>query len=136
MEKSIAAVTRCFFCNKPKNELLLAKSFRRNAKGEVVPSVDLDKIHNKVVDKVPCDEGKEALKMGIVLVSVREPKSIEDSENPFRTGGWVVIKETAWERMNEHNKNYDPKQRFCFITDETWLMMGLPLSEYQKSYLK
>jgi hypothetical protein len=63
----------------------------------------------------------------VILISVRETTDPEEQKNPYRTGGWVVVKEEAVERI------FDPasakavlKRRMAFVTDETWDQLGIP----------
>lgn len=42
----------------------------------------------------PCDKCRDYMEQGILLISV-DPKRTQDRHNPYRTGGWVVIKEAT-----------------------------------------
>lgn len=102
------AIPVCFFCTEPKNELILAG---RLPNDEEAPQ-------NAVWDMEPCDKCKSFMEQGIILVSV---KNGEKGNNPYRTGGWVVVKEGIF---NEDCKAR--KTRFAFIEDEEWDAIGLP----------
>jgi hypothetical protein len=65
------------------------------------------------------------MKQGIILVSVKDEN--DDHKNPYRTGGWVVMKEAGIHRI--FSKEYADqlmKTRFGFITDTAWKKLGLP----------
>ena len=80
-------------------------------------------------DQAPCDECKKLMEQGIILISVDEKKT-EDRNNPWRTGGWVVMKEEAFARIfgGDGTDFVDSvlKSRVCFVPDEIWDAVGLP----------
>lgn len=102
----------CFYCNAPKNEIILT--------GHLPNDTEAPK--NVVWDKVPCDKCQAWMEQGIILISVRDG---ETSDNPYRTGGWTVIKEEAFRRIF---KDCDDvlKKRVAFVPDEAWNKIGLP----------
>ena len=72
-----------------------------------------------------CTECQGYMKQGIILVSTKDG---EAGENPYRTGGWVVVKEEAVRKMIPDQKIVDAacEKRLIFIHDEAWDKMGLP----------
>ena len=76
------AIPLCFFCLKPKNEILLPGKMKNG----------MEAPRNAVWDTRPCDECKGYMEKGIILISVDESKST-DHKNPYRSGGWCVVKE-------------------------------------------
>jgi len=101
----------CFFCNKPKNEIILAGYLKG----------DIEAPKNVAWDKIPCDECKSYMEQGIILISVKDGAS---GDNPYRTGGFAVIKEEAAKRIFT---GFDvSKQRVAFIEDSAWNKLGLP----------
>ncbi len=68
------------------------------------------------------------MELGIILISVDEKKSDGNMQNPWRTGGWVVIKEEAVRRIFEGAPILDQvlDKRMAFISDEAWDTIGLP----------
>ena len=80
------------------------------------------------IDKEPCSKCKGYMERGIILISVDEEKSKGDMENPYRTGGWVVVKEEALKRMIQPQELLDQilKQRVAFLPDEVWDLLELP----------
>jgi len=115
-EKQIVARTKCFLCGGIK-ELMISKNFK-----------DLSKIDGAVIDKEPCDECKKYMKEGVILISVKEGES---GSNPFRTGGWVVLKKETLKDIPLVEEVL--KARVGFIPDPVWEQFGLPLTDYQKS---
>lgn len=108
-------IPTCFFCGKPKNEIALLGSAY---KGEAPM--------NMCLDKEPCDECRQYMEMGVILVSVRDDGPNTDKENPYRTGAFAVIREEAACRIFGWSQ---VQSRFCYITDEAWDKMGLPRGE-------
>ena len=109
-------IPKCFYCNEDKNEVILAGRLKGDAEAP----------RNAVWDMEPCDKCKGYMKQGIILISVDEEKS-DDERNPYRTGGWVVIKEKAVRHMmTEEAANEICKRRVGFVPDEVWDAIGLP----------
>lgn len=108
------AIPVCFLCQEKKNEIILCG--RLKGADEQAPQ-------NAVWDMEPCDKCKEWMAQGIILISVRDGET--DMKNPYRTGGWTVIKEEAFRRMF---KGCDEvlKKRVAFLPDEVWNAVGLP----------
>jgi hypothetical protein len=100
----------CFFCGEPKNELILM--------GKLKGDVEAPK--NICINKEPCDQCKEYMEKGVMLVSVKDNT---DRENPYRTGNIAVITVEAAEKI------FGIKGRFAFIEDSAWLKVGLPVSK-------
>jgi hypothetical protein len=113
------AIPLCFFCNKPKNEIVLPG---RLPGDEEAP-------RNTVWDMRPCDECAGYMKQGIILISCRDGESL--GNNPYRTGGWVVIKEDAIRRMIDPGALLDSilQNRFAFVHDAAWKAFVLPRCE-------
>jgi hypothetical protein len=103
-------IPTCFFCGKEKNEIVL---FGR------LPN-DVEAPKQGVVNYEPCTECLEYMKQGIILISV---KNGESGNNPYRTGGWVVIKEAA---AKELFGDHVGESRVAFLEDETWDKLNLP----------
>lgn len=100
----------CFFCGKEKNEIILAGRL----------SGDVEAPRKAVWDMNPCATCSEYMKMGIILISVKDGT---DKENPYRTGGWVVIKEDAAKNIFG---DYVLQKRVAFVEDDAWEKIGLP----------
>ena len=114
------AIPLCFFCLKPKNELILA--------GRMMD--DKEAPRNKVWDKRPCTECENWMKQGIILISVDESKTT-DQDNPYRTGGWCVVKEDMLKRTLNDQELLDHilQMRVAYLPDEVWDQIGLPRGE-------
>lgn len=110
------SISVCFFCQKDKNELVLPGLLKGDAEAP----------HRAVWNKEPCDECKGFMKQGIILISVDEDKT-EDFLDPYRSGGWCVIKEDAIKRMIVgETANQVLKERVAFVPDDVWNHFGLP----------
>jgi len=114
----------CWICGEPKEILLVG------AKVKQFKDIGLADQSGKMVDKVcidkePCDKCKEWMEQGIICISVKD--SDIDNENPYRTGGWSVIKEDAIRRMIKPQELVDNicKVRILFVPDSIWKTFGI-----------
>lgn len=116
---SFVAIPKCYYCNESKNEILLHTQFK-----------DISAAHNHIVDMEPCDKCKEFMQQGVILVSIKDGESQEgDPPNPYRTGGWWVVREEAAKRIFEESNIDFTKQRFIFIEDSVAEKVGLKKGE-------
>jgi hypothetical protein len=108
----------CFICNREKNEVVLM--------GRLPGDKEAPKPGTAVIDKIPCSECEDIMKIGIVMISVRDGE--EGSDNPYRTGGWCVVKDSWLEKVVENKELLADilKMRVCFIPDAAWNILGLP----------
>lgn len=106
------AIPICFICGKEKNEIILPGRLRG----------DREAPKHAVWDKNPCDECLGYMKQGIILISVKDG---EKGDNPYRTGGWVVIKEEAAKRIFDDTSRIH-ETRIGFVEDTVWDNLGLP----------
>ena len=113
-DKSYVGMSNCFFCNEAK-EILLDRRLRNS-----LP-------RSAVYNHEPCDKCKGYMQQGIILISVNE-KLTKDMQNPYRSGGWCVIKEEAIRRMLQPGDllNDILKKRMAFVPDNAWDALGLP----------
>lgn len=119
-DKSWVGMSVCFLCGEVK-ELLLDARMK-----ETLPQ-------KACFNKEPCTQCQKWMKEGIILISVNEKLSGKDLDNPYRTGGWCVIKEEALRRMINEGPLLDGilKQRVAFLPDEVWDKLGLPRKEQE-----
>ena len=137
------AVPLCYYCNEPKNEVILAGRLPK----------DIEAPHNMVWDARPCDQCQKYMQMGIILISVRDGEEEEMAReqavwenttawpgqwkgrpkpsyvpNPYRTGGWIVVKDDAVRRMPLKPEMIEQiiKARMCFLPDTFWDAYKLP----------
>ena len=120
------SIYQCFYCGEDVG-LILPGSMTQQFKNAGVSVSDSGEMpmHLGVIDTVPCDKCKEYMKQGIIFISVRDG---EDGSNPFRTGGFAVVKESAVDHIiNDPALVADVKEnRVCFIENTTWNTIGLP----------
>ena len=131
MEKSYVGMSNCYFCGKAGSTLLLDKRLRPTLEREV-----------GVIDMEPCSECAGYMKQGIIVMSIADdttPEEMKGEEienrfgrvvgrkppNPYRTGGWAVVKQEAVERFadGEYLK-FAVEKRFMFITSTAWNQLG------------
>jgi hypothetical protein len=110
-EKSYVGMSDCFICGKPK-EILLNKYLK-----DTLP-------RNAVYDKEPCNECKEWMKKGVIVIGVRDGEP--QSDNPYRTGQFFVVKDDAIKRMpmDEKLKADILKKRIVFIEESVLRKFG------------
>lgn len=119
MEKSIRlhrefglnpTIPICFVCGENKNEIVLLGAAH---KGKAP--------RHMCLDTAPCDKCKGYMKQGVILISVKDGES---GENPYRTGGWCVVKKEAM--LNVINDPSLLDTGVMFVPDQAWEMLGLP----------
>lgn len=112
------AVPKCFFCQKDKNEIILAGRLPGDAEAP----------RGAVWDMAPCDECQNYMRQGVICISVKDGET--DQKNPYRTGGWAVVRDIAIERLRGvvDNKIIESilKFRFVFLEDAVWDKIGFP----------
>lgn len=110
------AIPHCFFCGDAKNEVILAGKSRVG---------DEEAPRNMVWNQIPCDKCEAYMKLGIMLLSVRNGE--EGQKNPYRTGCMAVVTENAIRELVEPAlAEIICKKRMAFVPDETWDAVGLP----------
>ena len=119
-------IVNCFFCNKPREIWLVGakvQKFREAGltrhNGEMKPSIGC-------VDKEPCDKCKGYMAKGVIMISTKDG---EEGDDPYRTGGWVVVTEECIKRMLPKSQALLEnilRSRVCFLHDEAWDVLGLP----------
>lgn len=62
------------------------------------------------------------------------PVITSDKQNPYRTGGWVVVRSEFIERIinPEELRKSILKNRFAFVPDNAWDIIGLPRGEVKE----
>jgi hypothetical protein len=109
----------CFYCNKPDGTVVLPG---RLPGDEEAP-------RQAVWTMTPCDDCAKLQEEGVILISARLGAG-DDPRNPYRTGGWCVVREEAVRRMfDEQSAARAAACRFAFVDDEAWDALGLPRGE-------
>jgi len=115
-------LTVCFLCGEDKGEIALL-----GAQGDKIAR-SLGCSDGKMpmrccLDKNPCAKCQEYMKQGVIFVEVRDG---EGGENPYRTGGFWVIKSEAVEKMMDPGKAAEVlKSRICFVEKSVAEKIGL-----------
>lgn len=124
-ERQHVALTKCFYCG-GSNELLLATRYYRDANGHMQPAKDLAPLNGAVVSQRPYQECEGFMKQGLIVISTRDG---ETGDNPYRTGGFWVLKDEAIERI--FGKAAEPvlKRRCCFMENSMAKQLGFPNAE-------
>lgn len=108
------ALTKCYFCGKDDKIVINTRLTEYFAK-------KVEEMNGKIIDKEPCNECKKLMKMGVMLISVR------DYDPEYRTGSMAIIKDEAIKRIfpKEEAKTL-LKMRCGFIGDSLWDAIGIP----------
>ena len=111
---------KCFYCLQDKNQTMLLGLMRGGVEAP----------RNMVWDHEACDTCAGHMLQGVILISVRNDCEPGD-ENPYRTGGWVVITDDAIRRIVGPLELRDEilRLRMAFVPDEAWDRLGLPQEE-------
>lgn len=133
------SVDLCFFCNEPKGVALVGAMSKRKREAMFGPELAKEAEYNDVDNDAaapravvygmePCSKCRSLMEKGVILISVDEEKSKEDTSNPYRTGCWACVSEefiravvTPPELMKRLLK-----QRVAFVPDEAWDALELP----------
>jgi hypothetical protein len=122
------SIQKCFLCQEDMGVVLF---------GQLKPSRDIpDPEAPREVclgpDSEPCTKCQDLMGHGIIVISVDEKKSADDLQNPWRTGGWVVVKEEVFHRLLEPGSTLLEsivEKRVCFMPDDAWDQIGFPRGE-------
>jgi len=110
------SVVKCYFCGGGHSVVLFGR-----LKGDVEAPREV------CVDRVPCDECEALMRQGVLLISVRDG---EQGEDPYRTGGWCVVKDDALCFVSDDEVRASIlRKRAAFIPDQVWDLVGLPRGE-------
>lgn len=93
------------------------------------PQADnVKEMHGKTVGFLgePCDKCKGFMEKGIIIVTI-DPDKTEDKRNPYRTGGFFVVREEFVERLIEDRNMLDDvmKRRVMMIDHKMAEHLGL-----------
>lgn len=112
------ALTKCFICGEDDCIVINTKLTKKHAE-------EVEKMNGMSISKEPCPKCREHMKNGVILISVDEDKS-DDMNNPWRTGGWWVIKSDAVGRLlKKELADQLLKSRVGFIEHEMAEGIGL-----------
>lgn len=87
----------CFYCGESKNEIALLGAASKKITGE-----EKAPMHGPVIDMEPCDNCKDYMKQGVILIGVVEEKT-HNEKNPYRSGHFMVVKDDVVRR------NFNPE---------------------------
>lgn len=90
-------------------------------------AAEVKKLHGECIGflDAPCAECQEFMRQGIILVTIDESKTTDHS-NPYRTGGFFVIKEEAIKRIfNAEMAARLVETRVGFIEHEAAVQLNL-----------
>lgn len=108
------ALTKCYFCGKDDKIVM-------NTRLTTYFANKVEEMNGKVIDKEPCNECKKLMKMGVMLISVR------DDDPEYRTGSMAVIKDEAIKKIFPKEEAETLLRMRCgFISDSLWDAIGIP----------
>lgn len=122
-DKLAVSLTKCFFCNKDDKIVLNKTLTERHAK-------NVESMHGMIIDMDPCNECKDFMKQGLIVITIDPSRSEPDWNkeripNPYRTGGWFVVKDRVADIFDDKMKAWVLKHRWMFMEDEAARKMGL-----------
>jgi len=121
------ALTRCFFCGESDRILLSTRLTKKNAE-------NVRAAHDKIIDLEPRAKCADLMKRRIILLPFDPARSEPGWEkgpipNPYRTGGFYVLKEEAVRRIFSGPAiDWAVKSRWIFVEKEVVEQLGLPNS--------
>lgn len=117
---SHVALSKCFFCGED-NEVILSTRMK-----------DISELDRKVSSMRPCPKCESYMKAGIIFITIDDSKSEKGwtnkpIPNPYRTGGFFVIREEALTKMINDPRliAYAQKMRWMFIEDSAARQIGM-----------
>lgn len=137
------SLDQCFYCMKNKGLILFGRLRQSQVKALRESGLMDDKSASEndpeaprriCMDYVPCHECAELMETGVILISVDEKKST-DQKNPYRSGGWVVVKEETIRRIVSPPELAEDilKRRAAFLPDAVWDALGLPRGDQESA---
>src|SRR5882724_2104754 len=95
------ALAKCFYCLEAGEIIIQTRNILR-------PDPRVERMHDKVCSMSPCSKCAGYMKQGVILITIDEGKSAPDwnkaqMPNPYRTGGFFVVKDEAVKRMLPKN---------------------------------
>lgn len=116
------SLVNCYYCGEHKELALFGR----------LPG-DQEAPREAVHDLEPCDTCVDLMSRGVLFISVRDGEIDRTNQardkipNPYRTGGWVVVREEAVSRIVAPDAAADLlRRRWAFIEDAVWDKIGLP----------
>lgn len=118
------SVEQCFYCLGDKGLILWGELTPEQRKA--LGTADGAAPRTICINKEPCTECEAHMARGIILISAADESM--GSQNPHRTGSWVVVTEDAIKRMINDKELCDHvlNRRMAFVPDQVWDMVGLP----------
>jgi hypothetical protein len=116
-------LTMCYFCGEP-NEIVMNTRLTEGA------AKLAEEVNGKVINMEPCQKCSELMKLGIILITIDPDRSDKDwhkqrNPNPYRTGGFFVLKDSAIRRIFQNDTaDWALKHRFMFIEHEAAVQLG------------
>lgn len=119
---------QCFYCGESMGLLLIGAHSKQFKDAGLAMHDGEMRRQIGVISMEPCDKCKEYMQQGVLLISVKDETN---EKNPYRTGGWVVVKDHAIRKMvqPEALQEHILKARFAFVPDQAWDALGLPRAQ-------
>ena len=128
------SLMQCFYCNEATTGIALLGKLPGDAEAP----------RQGVFNLTPCDDCKAKMAQGVLIMSCKD-SDFKDANiveqgnlpNPYRTGGWVIVKDEAIQRImpglidgddqaKERYTNLILRRRWVFLGDSLWDAIGLP----------
>lgn len=125
------SVETCFLCGEAMGVVLFGKlseeqKYLLKEAGASDPR-DPDRAPFRICFGNHCDQCADHMKSGVILISADEERST-DPRNPYRTGGWCVVRDEAIQRIvgDPELREWILERRMAFVPDDVWDAIGLP----------
>ena len=121
------ALTKCYFCGDG-DRIIMNRVLTTSLAAKV------ESMNGKVIDMEPCNKCRHFMSLGVIFLTIdpeksepnwnKPPASLRFEEkrqwfpNPYRTGGFFVVKDEAVKKMlPEELATYALKERYMFIEE-------------------
>jgi hypothetical protein len=119
------ALTKCFFCGAD-DRILIARNNLTKTRN------DINRAHGACIDLDPCTTCRDWMRQGIILIGIDPARSDPDWNrfplpNPYRTGGFAVVREEAVVRIIKEGpaRDFALRHRWTFIEEAAARALGL-----------
>lgn len=117
------ALTKCYFCGEDDRIVFNTKLSQDHA-------ARVEQMNGHVIDMTPCGKCRDLMNQGVILITIDDEKSDrgwnkQSIPNPYRTGGFFVVKDDAVRHFAGTLADWAIKHRWMFIEHKAAEMVGL-----------
>lgn len=114
------ASTKCFYCGEDDGIIMNSRLTTHHAK-------KIEAMHGNAVTREPCQKCQGYMRQGVIVITVDAAKSQGDVMNPYRTGFFSVLTDSAISRMITDKDILEDvlKDRVMWLEHSVAIDMGL-----------